>query len=406
MKTTFLSTLVLRLACLLAVLALLGTACSTPGDGHGHDQQKEQEEHGHDGEEHGHDEEGHNDIHIDTVMQQQAGIQVEPVQRDRLHTLISAPAHILPTQEGIAHVGPMIAGRIVRLYVTEGSAVKTGAVLAELEAFGIAELKSDYLRASAETARAQAALQRSATLDEEKIGARRTLEEARAAYQKARAEEQSLQTRLQVLGLDPASIQSDGNLSARVRLYAPLNGIVSRSMAALGEFVQPDDDLFEIVNTTRVWVDARLQPEQVAAVHTGDQATVTNNGDTRRTGTVIFVSPTVDPDSRTVTVRLLLDNNDNRFRPQSFATVKFHSAVMDSGLVVPRPALEFDNGMYYVYRQETADTFERVQVQVGTMNEQQAAIISGIQTGDRIAVDGVFYLKSMRNKEELAEHHH
>lgn len=399
MKTKFRNTYLFGLACLFTALTVWGvTGCGTSSsEEHG----KHEEEH-----EHEHEEGEHGALHIDTVMQKRAGIQTGEVRQEQLYAAISAPARILPTQQGIAHVGPLIAGRIVRLYVTEGSPVKAGAVLAELEAFGIAELKSDYLRAAAETEQTEAALRRSETLDVEKIGAKRTLEEARSAYRKAAAEQQSLRARLQVLGLDPNNIRHDEHISARVQLHAPLGGIVSRSTAALGEFVQPDDDIFEIVNTSTVWADAQLQPDQAAVIQKGHKATVSNNYKQQRTGTVIFISPTVDPSSRTVTVRLLLENSDNLFRPESFATIQFNSTVTDSGLVVPRPALELENGMYYIYRQSAADSFERVQVQVGSMNEQLATIRTGLQAGDRIAIDGVFYLKSMRNAEELAEHHH
>jgi cobalt-zinc-cadmium efflux system membrane fusion protein len=416
----------ISMICLLTVAVLWGTAGCTSSSperreehqekqdqGHGeegHEHGEEGHEHGQEGHEHGQEGHEHGEeagvIHVDTSMQKRAGIQTADVRHDQLYTTISAPARIVPTQQGIAHVGPLIAGRIVRLYVTEGSTVKAGAVLAELEAFGIAELKSDYLRAMAETEQTEAALRRSETLDQEKIGAKRTVEEARAAYRKAVAEQQSLKARLQVLGFNPTNIRHDDNISARVQLHAPLGGIISRSTAALGEFVQPENDIFQIVNTSTVWADAQLQPEQAAILQTGQKATIGGTEKKQRTGTIIFISPTVDPSSRTVTVRLSLENNDNLFRPESFTTVRFNSTVTDSGLTVPRPALEFDNGMYYVYRQSAINSFERVQVQVGAMNEQRATIRTGLEAGDRIAVDGVFYLKSMRNQGELAEHHH
>ncbi len=408
--------------CIVCATALIvcTTACSLSGDGketeHGHDHEEggheghDHEEGGHEGHDHEegeHEGDDHEDgaVHLSDDMKKTAGIVVAAVQKGVLHAGISAPAHVLPTQEGKAHVGTPLAGRITRLHAAEGTLVAKGTVLAEVEAPGVAELQSDYFRAAAEVERAQAELKRNETLGEERIGSRRSLEEARSAWRQATALRQSIAAQLQTAGISPEEIDKSGTITSRIYLRAPVAGVVSRRHVALGEYLQPDRDAFEIVNTATVWVDARVQPERVEVLHVGETATVRSGGGEQRKGKIVYIAPVVDSSSRTVTVRLLVENRDNAFRPQSYATVEFRSTNGGEALVVPRRALETEGGTYFVYR-EVSDGFERVQVAVGSTSEQDAEITEGIEEGWRIAVDGVFYLKSMRKSGELAEHHH
>lgn len=152
--------------------------------------------------------------------------------------------------------------------------------------------------------------------------------------------------------------------------------------------------------------DAQVQPKRVHVLRTGQFAKVRNNSGGNREGKIIYIAPQMDSASRTITVRIALDNRGNDFPPQSYATVDFNTSVGDSVLVVPRTALEMEAGSYFVYRETPDGGFERIAVAVGATTEHQAELTAGLEEGQRIATSGVFYLKSIRKSGELAEHHH
>jgi len=352
------------------------------------------EEHeGADHEEHG------AEVVLDAEAIRTAGITVEPVRRQQVVATFTAPGRVVPTQGGLAHVGTSMAGRITRLYVSEGSAVRRGTPLAEVEAFELGGLRGELLRTRAEVDQRRTALDRQERLDREGLGVKRQLEEARGLHRQALAAQQAVEARLRVAGVGA------GTSGSRMSLRAPIAGVVSRRSVALGEYVEPNTDAFEIINTGTVWVDAQVASTAVAGLAVGNPGFVLSNGE-RGTGRIIYIAPTVDPDSRTVTVRVEIDNRQRGLRPETFVTVEFERGVAGHALAVPKEAIESDGERHYVYREHEPNTFQRVEVERGAGGGDLATITAGVKEGERVAVSGLFYLRSAVQKGELQEHHH
>lgn len=355
--------------------------------------------------EHSDHEEEPSEITMTPTAMKEAGITVEKVTKQPVHAVFSAPGRVVPTQNGIAHVGTIIGGRVTRLFVSEGSRVGRGAALAEIEAFDIGELKGEYLRARADAEQTKSALDRQEKLSTEKIGAQRTLEEAQAAHARAVAAQRAAETKLRALGLSPGNPGEGRAFSSRITLRSPIAGIVSRREASLGQFVEPSKDVFEVVNTGTVWVDAQVPPEMASSLAVGGVGFTRDPRGERQSGRIIFLSPSVDPESRTVTVRVELANTGNHFRPETFVTIEFERSVSGYAIAVPTEALEQEGTNYFVYREHEPNTFERVEVKIGSQTHERVIIEAGLKEGDRIAAGGVFYLKSVRQKGELSEDH-
>jgi cobalt-zinc-cadmium efflux system membrane fusion protein len=335
----------------------------------------------------------------------EAGITVVSVSRQPVSAAVSVPGRVVPTQSGVAHVGTVIAGRVTRLFVSEGSYVRRGAPLAELEAANIGELHGEYLRSQADVEQWKAALERQERLAKEGIGAQRSLEEARSAYRQAHAAMRAAEAQLRAAGVNPASA-GGGAISSRITLRAPIAGMVARRSVVLGEHVEPSTDAFEIVNTSTVWVDAQVAPDIAGDLAVGGAGFVRTSGGKRRAGKIIFISPTVDPQSRTVTVRVEVNNSELGLRPEMFVTVEFERTVTEYAVSVPLEAIEQEENRTYIYREHEPSTFQRVEVEVGARTAEKVVVEKGLNEGDRIAASGLFYLRSARQKGELSEHHH
>ncbi|MEO6049433.1 MAG: efflux RND transporter periplasmic adaptor subunit, partial [Candidatus Kapaibacterium sp.] len=273
--------------------------------------------------------------------------------------------------------------------------------------FGISEVKGAYLRARAETEQTNAALERNGKLSGEGIGAGRVLEESRAAYRQAVAAQSEAETKLRAFGIDPASLHGSAeraqSFSSRIVLRSPIAGVISKRAVVLGEFIEPSTDVFEVMNTGTIWVDAQLQPQRASDLHIGGVGFAGMPNGEPHAGRIIFIAPSVNPDTRTVTVRIELSNAGNIFRPETFVTVEFETSVTGLALTVPAEAIEQEGEKFYLYREQEPNTFERVEVEVGPRTGKSAVIRRGVKKGERIAMSGIFYLKSIRQKGDLQD---
>lgn len=349
------------------------------------------------------EEEESNEVTLSAEQVEAAGIKVAAIDEQEVSGTLAAPARIVPTETATAEVGSLVAGRVTRLFVRDGSSVQRGAPMAEIESLEIGRLKGDYLRAHATVEQTRAAFERQQKLAREEIGAQRTLEEARAAYHTAQADLTALVTQLAALGIDPQSLEeAEGALGANIVVRAPISGVVARREVSLGAFVEPSRDLFEIVNPGAVYADAQVPPDVAATLEAGGTARVrTADGQVYR-GTVAAIAPAVDPESRTVPVRIRMENSRG-LRPEMYASAEFDVGVAERALAVPAAALEQEGEQAYVYRELAPNAFERVPVRLGAQTTDYAIVLAGLSAGDRIATDGVFYLKSARQKGELGD---
>lgn len=355
------------------------------------------------GEEHGEHEEETNEVTLSQEQMKEAGIEVSAVGMQEVSSVLTAPARIVPTETATAEVGSLVAGRVTQLFVRDGSPVQKGAPMAEIESLEIGQLKGDYLRAHAAVEQTHSAFERQQQLAREEIGAQRTLEEARAAYHMAEADLTALTTQLAALGIDPKSLkEAEGALGSHIVVRAPISGVVARREVLLGAFVEPSKDLFEVVNPGAVYADAQVPPDIAARLEAGGAARVRMADGQVYGGQVAFIAPAVDPESRTVQIRIRMDR-PRGLRPETYATAEFDAGVAEQALVVPVTALEREAGQAHVYREQEPGTFERVPVQLGAETTDYAIVLTGLNTGDRIATDGVFYLKSARQKGELGD---
>lgn len=356
---------------------------------------------------HGHEEGEHSEnepITLTPEAMKSAGITVTTVTRTSIAGTISAPGRVIPAQNATGHIGSLITGRVARILRGEGSTVSKGTIVAELEAFDIGELKAEYASATAAVSQTKLTLDRQERLSTEGIGAKRALDEARAAYSQAVARQRAAEAKLQSLGISPSELQGS-SYSTRVSIRSPLSGVITKQHVVVGEYVDPSRDMFEVVNLSTVWVEAQVSPLLARELRIGTKATLRGQTGERGMGSVNYISPTVETESRTVPVRVLVNNTTSQLKPQSFVTVDFERQSGEVALSIPRTAIEQDGEKQYVYLQEGPTTFKRQEILLGASTGANAVVLSGLNEGDKIAEKGLFYLKSIREKGELEEHH-
>jgi cobalt-zinc-cadmium efflux system membrane fusion protein len=352
-------------------------------------------------------------------LEQNSGIEVEIVTPQAIEGAISATGKILVTEDRTASIGPIHEGRIVNLYAGQGSVVRKGQKLADLESADIDQAEADYLKAladlenanrtsAAEIKFAQSTYDRTKLLYEKQITAGKNLQQAEHDLELAKAtavnsvasakvELSNARRHLLILGLKDAAIDALATkqklASSLFSLTAPISGIVVERNATIGATVGSDANLFKIIDLSSVWIDANVFEKDLERVRLGQEVkvTVTAFPESTFAGRVILVSSVVDPDTRTVKVRTEVPNRDGRLKPDMFASVEVVTAVRRTAISIPLSAVLDDGGKQVVFVAD-GDEYKKKDVTLGLKSNDRVEIIDGLNAGDKVVVKGNYLL--------------
>lgn len=337
-----------------------------------------------------------------------AGIATAAAEERSEAAPIRTTATIEPASDRHARIGSRIAGRIQALRVRVGDRVRIGQVLAIVDSPELGQARADYLAAVAAARVARETADREKALFERKISAEREWREAEAAAIKARTERQAAENRLHALGVtdrELPKLDGDGHLGSTMAITTPVEGLVVEAAPTLGQLVDPEQTLFVVMDLRMVWIQADVYEQDLAHVSVGQKATVVSKAapDVRFAGTIDNVGAVVDPTSRTVKVRIVLDNRAGVLKPGMFATVEIEgtSGEQRRGLFVPSAALQRLGSGHVVFVARSETSFEPRRVQVVRSGEDWTEIGRGLDAGERVVTTGAFALKSELSKDEL-----
>ena len=242
--------------------------------------------------------------------------------------------------------------------------------------------------------------------------ARQGVVRAQQDVRRAQKGEQSSRTMLR--GAEDALRAARGNLYAlagagsangTITVAAPIGGIVTERTMSVGEAVERTNSLLVIENLNTVTVNASVPEQQVARIRIGQsvEVTVAAYPKLQFPGTVQSIAGRVDEKTRALPVRCLVENRQSLLRPEMFAKVTLGVGSRVNVLAVPVPALEEDGADRFVYVEESSGKYKRRKVDVGQIANTIAEIIGGLKPGERVVTEGVFILKSERQKDTLKE---
>ncbi len=309
-----------------------------------------------------------------------AGVRTAPAARERLTRAIRATAQVVSDETRVRRVQVRTAGWVERLFVDfTGQRVRAGEPLLSLYSPDLLATQEEYVRARQAAARFAAS-----DLPEVRRGGEDLVAAARR--------------RLELLDVPAAfvaELERSGTPRRSVTLTAPVSGFVTAKAVFAGQRVEPGMELFTVTDLGTVWVEAQLYESEAPLVAVGQTATLGLPYDPAlvREGRVTFVSPTVDPDTRTLTVRLEFANADLRLKPGMFAVVQLQVDLGEQ-LVVPDDAVMDTGERQYVFVAGGGDTFSPRAVTAGWRGDGRAQILAGLAAGERVATRANFLLDS------------
>jgi cobalt-zinc-cadmium efflux system membrane fusion protein len=319
---------------------------------------------------------------------------------------IVAPGKVAINPNRIARVVLPVPGRITSMEVRLGDAVTHAQSLLHMESPDAEEAMSDCLRAEAAQTQARATLSRvqadlertrdlyehGATARKEVLHAEAELATAEAAVKEAQAGAEHSHRRLSLLGLKPCEF------GQQIVVRSPLAGKVLEINAVPGEYRNDTTaPVVTIADLNTVWVTSQVPESSIRWIHRGEKVKIelaAYPGELFE-GRVMRIADTVDSETRSVEVQTELVNLAGRFRPEMFATIR-HSHGSKKLPVVPLSSLVQAEGSSWIFVEDRPGRFRRTPVSTGEMIEAGVPILSGVNAGERVVVDGAVLLHEDR----------
>ena len=312
-----------------------------------------------------------------------ASTDVAVVRRDTIEAGTAITGNLRPIET--LEVRARLEGDLTGVYVREGDRVSSGQLLARFEA---SEQVSDRASAVAERVAAEGELATATwNLDQSselfKAGA--------IAERDHRAAEQTVASARARLAAAQARVRSTSSFEGDTRVLAPSAGIVDQRLVNSGERVARGAHMFTIVRNDVLELAAAVPGRRATDIQPGQAVRFTADG-RDFDGRVARVSPTIDPNTRAITVYVQVPNGSGSLKGNTFAAGRIIGRTLPGALVIPLPAVRQGNesAPSFVYR-IVGDTIDRADVRLGVVDEAAglAEVTDGLREGDRIVVGNV-----------------
>ncbi|HKQ85893.1 MAG TPA: efflux RND transporter periplasmic adaptor subunit [Candidatus Acidoferrales bacterium] len=325
-------------------------------------------------------------------VQDATGIQTMTVATTTIPDYLDIPAQIEADPTHVVHVFPPAGGRIIEMRVRPWDWVKKGQTLALIESGDLSRAVADYHKALADSQVKQEQLARSADLYAHNAIALKDYQQAQADAQTAQAEVEATKDQIRVFGMDPE------HASSQLLVAAPRAGVVLDVGASPGEFsnaLAAPQPLCTIADISAVWAVGDIYENDLVAVKTGEPAQVTLNAypGQKWSGRVDVVSDAVDPNTRTLHVRVVLPNPGTRLKPSMFGAIRLLRSSRQ-GILVPATAVLREGNAAYTFVSEGGGQYQRRSVTIGQTSDGSVEITSGLKAGETIVSQGDLLLRA------------
>jgi membrane fusion protein, copper/silver efflux system len=309
-----------------------------------------------------------------------AGVRTTLVERKALVRDVRTTAEIVADETRIAHVHVKVAGYIDKVFVDYvGQLVKKGDSIFTLYSPDLVSTEEEYLIAK----RGNNTLG-NAPFKEVAEGAQSLLESTRQ--------------RLKLWDISDEQIKQldeSGKVNKNITFYSPITGFVTDRKAFPQTSVTPDTELYTVSDLSTVWATADIYEYEVPFVRLGQKVTLTMSYSQGKSysATISYIYPTVDPQTRTVKVRMQIPNPSFVLKPQMFADAQIR---VDYGMkvLIPQEAV-LDSGMEQrVYVVHTGGIFEPRKVTLGPVIDGNVAVLTGLKPGETVVTSGNFLVDS------------
>ncbi|UCE05072.1 MAG: efflux RND transporter periplasmic adaptor subunit [bacterium] len=341
------------------------------------------------------------EIEIKPEVMEEVGIEIVAVSRRKFNQIKTYPGKVVARPDGEALVGSLVGGRVVEIHVGLGDRVLKGSTLCNIESPEIGAAQAAYIRALAQYNLAQKDLDRHQKLFSEKIGSEKTLIEKEALEQSARAELAASERALHSLGFlesEVKNLMSNHSTSGMLTLKSPIAGTVTDWSIQLGQRVDSEENLFHIVDLSRLWIQIALYEKDLAYIRNNQSVDIIPQSlsGVNFQGKIVRIGREVKGETRTIDCYVEVANPDEILIPNLFVTCRVQiGSDGEEVLAVPEDAIIIDqHSDRAVYVEHEPQRFVVREVEIGRSSSGWIEVVDGLKEGDRVVFKGAFFIKS------------
>lgn len=361
------------------------------------------------------------EITLSTESQQTAGIQTVALKLESLSETLQATGQFTVNEDQTWTVGALLDGRIVSVAARVGDRVKAGDVLARIHSHDVHDARAAYKSADLELARAkmsegyaQRLRDRAKRLFDLKAGSQQELDTAEAGLKNAQSAVRDAQVKVEkekthiVEFLDIPlhdGVHSGADEDDYVPVKAPAAGMVIDRKATPGTVVSAGNEVFRITSTESLWMMANVNEADLGQLRIGQPVRILVRAFPNRPfrGKILRLGEQLDPTTRTLQVRVFVDNPGNLLKPEMFATAEIERGATREALFVPDSAAQDLHGSRVVFVKTGAQTFEPRTIEIARTMDNTMEVAAGLKPGEVVVVKGSFVLKSQLLKSSMEE---
>jgi cobalt-zinc-cadmium efflux system membrane fusion protein len=289
-----------------------------------------------------------------------------------------------------------VGGPVSRILVVPGDHVRSGQPMLEVSSPDYAQLLDSYLKAADAFRLEQKNYDRAQELYQNHAIAQRDLEQAESDRNQAQADLNAAEQGMKILGIKNPADLAKAPSSAQIPVLAPIGGEVVERLVSPGQVVQAaQTQAFTISDLGTVWVLANMYQADLQYVRIGDEVVVQTDAypDSFR-GKISYISSALDPNTRTLQARIVVDNPGEKLKKDMYCTVTVTAGVLANALAVPNASvLRDDNNQPFLYVLDGANQFSRSDVELGEVQDGQTQIVKGISPGEKVVGNGSLFLQ-------------
>ena len=359
------------------------------------------------------------DLSVDPNEEKAFHLTLAPVKRVTVPELLKLSGQIEPDETLTTPVISLMPGRIERAPIPLGGVVRKGQFLAEIRSDEVAQVEADLLKDilgtdadiqanSVDYKLAQKVFERKAGLQSEGIAAKADVESAKRDVDHSEATMQSLKTkraasitsaseRLRLFGVEQSEVNrllKTQRIDNTFELYSPRAGVISFRDADLGQLIDNQKPLFVVTDLSQVWLMADVYEKDIEKISVGDHAKVSIDSFPDKTfnGVVDYIATDLSPESRTLKVRVKVDNPQLVLRPKMFARVALQTGEKTI-IAVPFEAVQKTGETYVAYVRSGDNKFRERKVSIGQTFGDCIEVTSGLTQGETVVAHGSLELQ-------------
>jgi membrane fusion protein, heavy metal efflux system len=318
--------------------------------------------------------------------QQMKSIGLDSVRMMNEQSLLTLTGKVSFDEDKVSKVYPLASGNVLRVNVSLGDHVRKGQVLALLRSSEINDYQNQYTSANATLQLAKKNMENAEQLYNDHYYSLNQYLTAQNDYKHAQSEVSKIRQQLLIYGANP-----DKN-DAEYKVIAPIDGYIVEKNISENMQVRADNttNLFTVSYLNTVWVVGDVYETDLSKIHLGDKVDITTVAYPDKTfkGTIAKIGSLLDPVTKTLKIRAVLDNSNDMLKPEMFAVIKVYSTISERHIEVPTKSLVFDNSQYFVMLSKGHNTFERVPVKVIRTVGDRSYIEGTLKVGDMVVTDG------------------